>query len=152
MRAVRVAWPRDKVMGAKISGTDFAEGGWTPDDAVAYAAALKRCGVDYVTVSGGGVVHDQKVPVSPGYQVPYAERVKKEAGITTGAVGLISAPQDAEDILVSGRADFISLARGMLFDPRWGWHAAVALGGEATYPPQYERCGPKLWPPAREWS
>ena len=150
MRAVRAAWP-DKPLGAKISGTDFAEGGWTPDDAVAYAAELKRCGLDYVTVSGGGAVHDQKVPVSPGYQVPYAERVKKEVGITTGAVGLIATPQHAEEILASGKADFISLARAMLFDPRWGWHAAVTLGGEATYPPQYERSGPQLWPPAREW-
>jgi 2,4-dienoyl-CoA reductase-like NADH-dependent reductase (Old Yellow Enzyme family) len=151
MRAVRAAWPRDKVMGAKISGTDFAEGGWTPDDAVAYASALKRCGLDYVTVSGGGVAHDQKVPTSPGYQVPYAERVKKEVGITTGAVGLIATPQHAEDVLAGGKADFISLARASLFDPRWGWHAAVALGAEAHYPAQYERCGPKLWPPARDW-
>lgn len=149
MRAMRAAWP-DKPLGAKISGTDFADGGWTPDDAVAYASALKRCGLDYVTVSGGGAVQDQKVPTSPGYQVPYAERVKKEAGIATGAVGLIATAQHAEEILASGKADFISLARGMLFDPRWGWHAAVALGAEAHYPPQYERCGPKLWAPARD--
>jgi 2,4-dienoyl-CoA reductase-like NADH-dependent reductase (Old Yellow Enzyme family) len=150
MRAVRAAWPAEKVLGAKISGTDFAEGGWTADDAVAYAAALKNCGVDYVTVSGGGVVHDQKVPTSPGYQVPFAERVKKEAGITTGAVGLIATPRHAEEILANGKADFISLARGMLFDPRWGWHAAAALGADVYYPPQYERCAPKLWPPAKE--
>jgi 2,4-dienoyl-CoA reductase-like NADH-dependent reductase (Old Yellow Enzyme family) len=104
-----------------------------------------------VTVSGGGAVHDQKVPTSPGYQVPYAERVKKETGIATGAVGLIATARHAEEILATGKADFISLARGMLFDPRWGWHAAVALGADAHYPPQYERCGPKLWPPAREW-
>jgi len=151
MRAVRAAWPADKPLGAKISGTDFAEGGWTPDDAVAYASALKSCGLDFVTLSGGGVVADQKVPTAPGYQVPFAERVKREVGITTGAVGLINGPQQAEDILASGKADFISLARGMLFDPRWGWHAAVALGGEANYPRQYERVAPKLWPPAREW-
>jgi 2,4-dienoyl-CoA reductase-like NADH-dependent reductase (Old Yellow Enzyme family) len=150
MRAVRAAWP-DKPLGAKISGTDFAEGGWTPDDAVAYAAELKRCGLDFVTVSGGGAVHDQKVPVSVGYQVPFAERVKKEVGITTGAVGLIATPQHAEEILANRKADFISLARAMLFDPRWGCHAAVTLGGEVTYPPQYERSGPKLWPPARDW-
>jgi 2,4-dienoyl-CoA reductase-like NADH-dependent reductase (Old Yellow Enzyme family) len=151
MRAVRSAWPADKPVGAKISGTDFAEGGWTPDDAVAYAAALRGCGLDFVTLSGGGVVADQKVPTAPGYQVPYAERVKKEVGITTGAVGLITGPPQAEEILAGGKADFISLARAMLFDPRWGCHAAVALGAEAYYPPQYERSGPKLWPPAREW-
>ena len=91
------------------------------------------------------------MPASPGYQVPYAERVKKGAGITTGAVGLISTPQHADEILASDKADFISLARAMLFDPRWGWHAAVALGAEVHYPPQYARCGPALWPPAREW-
>ena len=147
--AVREAWPRDRVLGAKISGTDFADGGWTADDAVVYARELKRAGLDYVTVSGGGVVLDAKVPAAPGYQVPYAERVKRETGITTGAVGLISEPAQAEEIVASGKADFVSLARGMLFDPRWPWHAAVALGAEVTYPPQYERASPKLWPPGR---
>jgi 2,4-dienoyl-CoA reductase-like NADH-dependent reductase (Old Yellow Enzyme family) len=144
-RAVRAAW--DRPLGAKISGTDFAPGGWTPDDAVLYAAQLKKLGCDYVTVSGGGVVLDAKVPVSPGYQVPFAQRVKRETGITTGAVGLISDPQQAEDIVSSGKADFVSLARGMLFNPRWPQHAAVVLGGSARYAPQYERCAPKAWPP-----
>jgi 2,4-dienoyl-CoA reductase-like NADH-dependent reductase (Old Yellow Enzyme family) len=148
-RSVREAWPVDRPIGAKISGTDFAEGGWTPDEAVAYARELKRCGCDYVTVSGGGVVLDAKVPVAPGYQVPYAERVRREAGIVTGAVGLISDPQQAEDIVASGRADFVSLARALLFDPRWPWRAAVALGVEHRYPVQYERCAPRVWPPAQ---
>jgi 2,4-dienoyl-CoA reductase-like NADH-dependent reductase (Old Yellow Enzyme family) len=142
-------WPRDRVLGAKISGTDFADGGWTGDDAVVYATELSRVGLDYVTVSGGGVVLDAKVPAGPGYQVPYAERVRRESGITTGAVGLISDPHQAEEIVASGKADFVSLARAMLFDPRWPQHAAVALGGEVRYPPQYERASPKLWPPAR---
>jgi 2,4-dienoyl-CoA reductase-like NADH-dependent reductase (Old Yellow Enzyme family) len=147
-RAVREVWPADKPIGAKISGTDFAEGGWTPEDAVAYARELKRSGCDYVTVSGGGVVLDAKVPTAPGYQVAYAERVRREVGITTGAVGLISDPRQAEEIVTSGKADFVSLARALLFDPRWPWHAALALGAEVRYPPQYERCSPKLWPPA----
>jgi 2,4-dienoyl-CoA reductase-like NADH-dependent reductase (Old Yellow Enzyme family) len=146
--AVRAAWPREKPMGAKISGTDFANGGWMPDDAVAYARALKALGCDYVTVSGGGVVLDAKVPIAPGYQVPYAERVRSEAGITTGSVGLISDPKHAEEIVGSGKADFISLARAMLFDPRWPWHAAHALGADIKYPAQYERCHPKAWPGA----
>ena len=146
VRAVRAAW--DKPLGAKISGTDFAPGGWTPDDAVVYARELKKLGCDYVTVSGGGVVLDAKVPAAPGYQVPYAERVKRETGITTGAVGLISDPQQAEEIVSSGKADFVSLARGMLFDPRWPQHAAVVLGGDARYALQYERCAPRAWPPA----
>ena len=149
VRAVREAWPRDRALGAKISGTDFAEGGWTGDDAVVYARELKRAGCDYVTVSGGGVVLDAKVPAGPGYQVPYAERVRRESGITTGAVGLISDARQAEEIVASGRADFVSLARAMLFDPRWPWHAAAALGADVKYPPQYERAHPKAWAPGR---
>jgi 2,4-dienoyl-CoA reductase-like NADH-dependent reductase (Old Yellow Enzyme family) len=148
-RAVRAALPADKPLGAKISGTDFADGGWMPDDAVAYARELKQLGCAYVTVSGGGVVLDAKVPVGPGYQVPYAERVKRETGITTGTVGLITDPQQAEEIIESGKADFVSLARAMLFNPRWPQHAAIVLGAEARYAPQYERAAPKAWPPAR---
>jgi 2,4-dienoyl-CoA reductase-like NADH-dependent reductase (Old Yellow Enzyme family) len=150
-RAIRDAWPHEKPIGAKISGTDFAPGGWTPDDAVVYARALKASGCDYVTVSGGGVVLDAKVPTGPGYQVPYAERVRKDVGITTGSVGLITEPQQAEEIVATGKADFVSLARAMLFDPRWPWHAAVALGADLKYPPQYERCHPKHWPGAFGW-
>ena len=113
---------------------------------------MKALGCDYVTVSGGGVVLDAKVPVAPGYQVPYAERVRRDAGITTGSVGLIAGAQQAEGIITSGKADFVSLARGMLFDARWPWHAALALGADIKYPPQYERCHPKAWPGAEEWA
>ncbi len=148
---LREAWPRDKPIGAKISGTDFAPGGWTPENAVVYARELKARGCDYVTVSGGGVVLDAKVPVSPGYQVPYAEQVRRETGIATGSVGLIANARQAEDIIASGKADFVSLARGMLFDPRWPWHAALALGADVKYPPQYERAHPKAWPGAKDW-
>ncbi len=148
-QALRTAWPHEKPIGAKISGTDFANGGWTPDEAVLYARELKSLGCDYVTVSGGGVVLDAKVPAVPGYQVPYAERVRRETGIMTGAVGLISNPQQAEEIVVNGKADFISLGRAMLFDPHWPWRAAVLLDGEMKYPPQYAWCHPNAWPPAR---
>ncbi len=148
-RAVRAEFPAERAVGAKISGTDFVEGGWMPDDAVAYARVLKAAGCAYVTVSGGGVVLDAKVPVGPGYQVPFAERVKKETGITTGAVGMITDPQQAEAIIAGGQADFVSLARMMLFNPRWPQHAAVSLGVEAEYVPQYERASPKLWRPGR---
>lgn len=148
-RAVRDVFPADRYVGAKISGTDFADGGFAPDEAVVYARALKAEGCAYVTVSGGGVVLDAKIPVGPGYQLPFAERVKKECGITTGAVGLITDPQQAEAIIASGQADFISLARAMLFNPRWPQHAAVALGVEVPYPPQYERAAPKAWRPGR---
>ena len=148
-RAVRDVFPAERPVGAKISGTDFAEGGFTPDEAVAYARALKAEGCAYVTVSGGGVVLDAKIPVGPGYQVPFAERVKKETGIVTGAVGMITDPQQAEAIISNGQADFIALARAMLFNPRWPQHAAVALGVEVPYAPQYERAAPKVWRPGR---
>lgn len=148
-RAVRDAFPAERPVGAKISGTDFADGGWTPDDAVAYARGLKSEGCAYVTVSGGGVVLDAKIPVGPGYQLPFAERVKKETGIITGAVGMITDPQQAEAIIANGQADFISLARAMLFNPRWPQHAAVTLESEAKYPPQYQRAAPQAWRPGR---
>ncbi len=151
-RALREAWPQDKPLGAKISGTDFAPGGWSPEDAVVYTRELKALGCAYVTVSGGGVVLDAKVPVGPGYQVQYAEQVRRETGITTGSVGLIANPAQAEEIVSSGKADFVALARGMLFDPRWPWHAALALGDEIKYPAQYERAHPKVWPGAKVWT
>lgn len=146
-RAVREAFPAERFVGAKISGSDFAEGGWSPDDAVAYARSLKAEGCAYATVSGGGVVLDAKIPVGPGYQVPFAARVKRETGIVTGAVGLISDPRQAEAIVARGEADFVSLARAMLFNPRWPQHAAVELDAEIAWPPQYERGSPKLWRP-----
>jgi 2,4-dienoyl-CoA reductase-like NADH-dependent reductase (Old Yellow Enzyme family) len=95
------------------------------------------------------VVLDAKVPIGPGYQVPFAERVKRETDICTGAVGLITDAHQAEEIVASGKADFISLARALLFNPRWPQHAAVELGAEAFYPPQYERGAPKLWAPGK---
>jgi 2,4-dienoyl-CoA reductase-like NADH-dependent reductase (Old Yellow Enzyme family) len=145
--AIRAVWPADRVLGSKITGTDFADGGITPEECVAYARALQSSGCDYVTVSGGGTVLDAKVPLGPGYQVPFAEKIKRETGLVTGAVGLISDPQQAEDIISEGRADFVALARAMLFNPRWGTHAAVQLGAEATYARQYARSQPKFWPP-----
>ena len=145
--AMRAAWPAQRPLGAKITDSDFVEGGITPEEAVAYAQALKAAGCDYVTVSGGGTVLDAKVPVGLGYQMPFAEKVKRETGITTGAIGLISDPHQAEKILAEGQADFIALARAMLFNPRWGCHAAVPLGEQAYYAPQYSRVQPKRWAP-----
>ena len=148
--AVRDVWPSDRPMSVRINGSDWVEGGWTPDDAVAYAAALKGTGVDIVTVSSGGIDPGQQVPVRPGYQVPIAARVRKEAGIPTIAVGLITDPRQAEAIVADGDADMVALARGMLFNPRWGLHAALALGVEVDYPPQYQRATPETWPPAKD--
>lgn len=148
--AVREAWPSDRPMSVRINGSDWIEGGWTPDDAAAYAAALKDVGVDIVTVSSGGIHPDQQVPVKPGYQVPIAAKVRKEADIPTITVGMITDPRQAESIVAEGDADMVALARGMLFNPRWGMHAAVALGAQVDYPPQYQRASPENWPPARD--
>jgi 2,4-dienoyl-CoA reductase-like NADH-dependent reductase (Old Yellow Enzyme family) len=148
--AVRAVWPRDRALGARIPGTDYVPAGWSPEDAVVYARELKARGCDFVTVSGGGVVLDSKIPTGPGYQVPFAEAVKRATAMVTGAVGLITQARQAEAILTEGRADYVAIARGFLFDPRWAWHAAVELGEEAYFAPQYERCHPKAWPPAIE--
>ncbi|MBC7780578.1 MAG: NADH:flavin oxidoreductase/NADH oxidase [Proteobacteria bacterium] len=141
--AMRGVWPERKPLGVRIHGTDWTDGGWTIDDAVVYARALQRLGCDYVTVSSGGVVADASIPVGSGYQVPLAEAVKREVGITTCAVGMITEPQQAESILAQGSADQVALARGLLLNPHWPWTAAVALGAEVTVPPQYDRARPR---------
>ncbi|HYM31534.1 MAG TPA: NADH:flavin oxidoreductase/NADH oxidase [Candidatus Cybelea sp.] len=147
--AVRAVWPRAKALGARINGTDWIDEGWTTDDAVALARALKDRGCDYVCVSGGGTSASARPPVAPGYQVPMAERIRRESGITTRAVGMILTPAQAQAIVAEGRADMVALARAFLDDPRWAWHAAEALGAKAAYPPQYERTRAELWPGAR---
>lgn len=141
--AVREAWPSDKPLGIRISATDYLpEGGWTLDEAVALSKELKKRGCDFVDVSGGGSSPSQSVPAHPGYQVPFAARIRSEAGIPTIAVGLITQAKHAEEIIAAGQADLVALARGMLADPRWAWHAARELGAEAFYPPQYLRAKP----------
>jgi 2,4-dienoyl-CoA reductase-like NADH-dependent reductase (Old Yellow Enzyme family) len=148
-RAVRQAVPAEVALGARITGSDWVEGGLDVDDAVAMAAALKGAGFDFVCVSSGGISLKARIPLGPGYQVPFAARVKAETGITTRAVGLIADPRQADDIVAKGQADFVALARAMLDNPRWGWHAAEALGADCPRPPQYERAKPALWPGAR---
>jgi 2,4-dienoyl-CoA reductase-like NADH-dependent reductase (Old Yellow Enzyme family) len=148
VQAVRAAVPRSLPLGARITGSDWTDGGMTPDDAVVLAKALKEAGLDFVCVSSGGITAEVRRPERPGYQVPFAEKVRREAGIVTRAVGLIATPQQAEAIVAEGKADMIALARAMLDDPRWGWHAAQALAGEVKRPPQYARAAPKLWPGA----
>jgi len=146
---VRAAWPDDKPLGIRISASDHIEGGWSIDDSVVYASALKALGCDYVDVSSAGVAPDrQKLAVGPGYQIPFSARIRKEAQIPTMAVGMITQPLQAEAIIAEGKADLVALARGVLYDPRWVWHASLALGAEAAYPVQYERSRPALWPEA----
>jgi 2,4-dienoyl-CoA reductase-like NADH-dependent reductase (Old Yellow Enzyme family) len=140
--AVRAAFPHQKPVGIKISATDWVEGGWDLAQAIEYAKALKTRGVDWIDVSSGGVSPLQKIPLGPGYQVPLAIGIKQATGVTTMAVGLITEARQAEEIVATGKADMIALARGMLYDPRWGWHAAAELGGTVDAPPQYWRSQP----------
>jgi NADPH2 dehydrogenase len=141
-QAVRAVWPVGKPIGVKVSATDWVEGGWDPEQTVVFAKELKKRSVDWIDVSSGGVSPAQKIPVGPSYQVPFAEKIKAETGLPVISVGLITDPQQAEDIVAQGKADFVALARGMLYDPRWGWHAAAALGAEVEAPPQYWRAPP----------
>lgn len=142
--AIRKIWPERKPLGMRISATDWAEGGWTLDDSVALAIELKKRGCDYITASSGGSVPEQQLKVGPGYQVPFAERIRRESGIATMAVGLITEPRQANDVIAAGQADLVALGRGMLFNPRWPWHAAMELGEQAFYPRQYERSHPRM--------
>ena len=148
-RALREAWPKDRALGARITASEWAPGGFEPQDATAYAKQLKAIGFDYVCVSSGGNVPQQKINVVPGYQVGFAETVKRGAQLPVMAVGMIAEPQQAEDILAAGRADMVALARGMLDDPRWVWHAAERFGVKLDLPPQYARAHHELWPGAK---
>jgi 2,4-dienoyl-CoA reductase-like NADH-dependent reductase (Old Yellow Enzyme family) len=144
--AIRAVWPKNKPMGIRISATDWVDGGWTPDDAVALACELKKLGCDYIDVSSGQLDPRQQIPFAPHYNAPFAEKIKREAGIPTMSVGMITDAREAEDIVASGTADFVCLARGAMWDPRWAWHAAEELGDEAPYAPKTMPCHPKMRP------
>ena len=150
-QAVRAAVPKTIALGARITGNDWRDKeGLSTDDSVTYSKALKADGLDYIDISSGGITADTRNPTALGYNVPIAERVKREAGIATRVVGLIVTAAQAEAIVADGKADMVALARAMLDDPRWGWHAAAALGAEVPRAQQYLRVGPKLWAPAAE--
>jgi NADPH2 dehydrogenase len=140
--AVREAFAADKPIGLRVSATDWVEGGWDLEQTIELAQELKKRGLDWIDVSSGGVSPLQKIPLGPGYQVPFAQAVKEATGLTTMAVGLITKPAQAEEIIATGKADMVTLARAMLFDPRWGWHAAAELGGVVDAPPPYWRAQP----------
>ncbi|MSQ70120.1 MAG: NADH:flavin oxidoreductase/NADH oxidase, partial [Betaproteobacteria bacterium] len=125
--AVRAAWPADKPLGIRVSATDWMDGGWTPEETVVFAHELKKLGCDYMDISSGGLDPRAKIPLASGYQVGFGEKVRRETGMTTRSVGLITDPQQAEDIIASGKADMIAIGRGALWDPRWAWHAAEVL-------------------------
>ena len=139
--AVRAAVP-SMTLGMRISATDWVDGGWDLEQSVRFAQELERIGCDFIHVSSGGVSTAQKIPVEPGYQIGFAERIKHDTGLPTIGVGLITEARHAEAILQAGQADVIALARAMLYDPRWPWHAAAELGAQVSAPPQYWRSQP----------
>lgn len=146
--ALRDAWPRSKALGVRFNGSDWAEGGITPDEAVAFGRALHDLGYDYLHLTSGGNVATARIPGDqPGYQVPFAEAVKAALpDATVMAVGLIATPDQAEAIVASGQADMIAIARAALDDPHWAHHAAVALGADEGLPKQYRMASKGVWP------
>ncbi len=141
VKAVRAAWPDRFPLAIRFSCSDWVEGGWTIEESVELARRVKAEGVDLVDCSSGGTTPDAKIPVGPGYQVPFAERIKKETGVLTAAVGMITEPQQADKIIANGQADIVLLAREFLRDPYWPYHAAKALGqrDRLVAPKQYGR-------------
>jgi len=142
--AVREAVPAGIPVGVRVSATDWVEGGWEIEQTIAFAEALKARGASFIHVSSGGISPDQKIPLGPGYQVNLARAVKAATGLPTIAVGLITEYEHAEAIVAGGDADMVGLARGMLYDPRWPWHAAAHLGASIKPPKQYLRSQPRL--------
>lgn len=141
--AVREAFPHERPVGMRISASDWVDGGWDVEQSVVLAQALKARGADFIHVSSGGVSTAQQIPAVPGYQVGFAERIRAAVGLPTIAVGLITEAEQAESILAAGQADLIGVARAMLYDPRWPWHAAARLGAQMKVAPQYLRCAPR---------
>lgn len=143
--AVRSAFPAERPVSIRVSATDWAEGGWDLDQTIVFAKALARRGCSAIHVSSGGMTPAQKIPVGPGYQVPLARAVKIATNLPTVAVGLIAGYDQAEAIVGTGDADFVALARTILYDPRWPWHAAAHLGATVKAPNQYLRCQPSRY-------
>jgi 2,4-dienoyl-CoA reductase-like NADH-dependent reductase (Old Yellow Enzyme family) len=144
--AVRGVWPERLPVFVRISATDWKDGGWDLEQSVELARRLRDRGVDLVDCSSGGAVHDQQITVGPGYQVPFAERIRRDAGVATGAVGMITQAAQADAIIRGGQADVVLLARELLRDPYWPLHAADHLGHEVPWPPQYLRAAHRTTP------
>ena len=138
-KTVRDAWPQDLPVLVRLSATDWVEGGWDLAQSVALVKELKKIGIDFIDCSTAGLTHDAKIPVGPSYQVPFAEEIRKQTGIATGAVGMITEAKQAEDIIAQGKADVVLLARALLNDPYWPLHAARELGADIEWPKQYGR-------------
>jgi len=148
-QAVRGAWPLNLPLFLRISATDWVEGGWTPGESVELARRVRPLGVDLIDCSSGGITEVAPIlgkEIKYSYQVPLSEYVRRHADIMTMAVGLITEAKQAEEIVASGKADMVALARGMLYDPRWPWHAAAELGAKIKAPNQYLRAAPRQAP------
>lgn len=143
--AVRAAFPADKPVGVRISATDWVDGGWDLEQSVALSKALAARGSAYVHVSSGGLSAQQKIEVGPGYQLPFAREIKRAVDVPVIGVGMITTPEQAETVIRDGSADLVALARGILYDPRWPWHAAAALGAQVDAPKQYWRSQPAAY-------
>jgi 2,4-dienoyl-CoA reductase-like NADH-dependent reductase (Old Yellow Enzyme family) len=141
--AVRTAVSDRVALGVRVSATDWVDGGWDLAQTIAFARELKARGAHFIDVSSGGISPAQKIALGPGYQVPFAERLRAEVGLPVMAVGLITTAAQAEAIVAEGRADMVAMARAMLYDPRWPWHAAAELGAQVSAPPQYLRAQPR---------
>ncbi len=151
VRAVRARWPERAPLLVRVSATDWVDGGWDVEECVDLARRLAAEGVDLIDCSSGGLAAHQHIPVGPGYQVPFARRIRQEAGVRTGAVGMITDPHQAERILVDGDADAVLLARELLRDPQWPLHAAETLGDQVPWPAQYLRAAPAQAPARQPW-
>ncbi len=136
---IRSVWPEKFPLFLRISSTDYMEGGWDPDSSVQLARTIKNSGVDLIDCSSGGLMHNVRIPLGPGYQVPFAEKIRKETGMMTGAVGLITKAEQANEIIQSGKADLVFIARESLRNPEFALTAAKELGKEIHWPVQYER-------------
>jgi len=139
IEAVRKVWPQRLPLWLRISASDWTEGGWTIEDSIALARLVKPLGIDLIDSSSGGIVPKATIPLGPGYQTPFAERIRREAGILTGAVGMITAPEQAQHIIATGQADIVLLARELLREPYWPLRAAYVLKQQIAWPKQYER-------------
>ena len=139
---IRAEFPAEKPIGVRISATDWVEGGWDLEQSIELAKALEKLGCSYIHVSSGGLSPQQKIAVGPNYQVPFADGIKRYVNMPVIAVGLITEPEQAEAIIGTGQADMIALARGILYNPRWPWHAAAKLGAKVSAPKQYWRSEP----------
>ncbi|MCH8113308.1 MAG: NADH:flavin oxidoreductase/NADH oxidase [Proteobacteria bacterium] len=147
--SVRQVWPDDRPLGLRITGSDGVDGGLTADDADHFARKLHELGCDYVCVSSGGIAPGAHLESGPGYNVPTAAKIKSETDIAVRVVGHILDAQQAEDIIATGQADMVAMARALLDNPRWPWHAALNLGAHIEYPAPYARSHPDLWPGAK---